>query len=241
MSLFTYLPCLVVALLPCDYCVLLISLVWASLTDMQCLQIGDQVHKFSNIVPEAHSSPFEVYRHKHSSSSTPKIDLLGRVTHKCQVRRGLDSSSMERIKNRTEEAERERNSRKYLFPPLYLLILLELCFWKNRLQQNELVPSMLATIRQIHVLIFQSSKINPERRDQAFVPSHLLPSYDQPPDPLLPSTSLSAVHLVSLPFPPPDYPPHPLNPPRRHSASASSIFLLLGPRPNKIYKKRLGR
>jgi hypothetical protein len=89
---------------------------------MQCIQIGDQVHKFSNIVPEAQSSPFEVYRHKHSSSS-PKIDLLGRVTHKIQVRRGLDSSSMERIKNRTEEAERERNSRKYSTPiPTYKIL-----------------------------------------------------------------------------------------------------------------------
>jgi hypothetical protein len=75
------------------------------------LQIGQHVHKFSGIVPEAQSSPFEIYRQK-TSSSTPKLDLLGRVTHKIQVRRGLDSSSMERIKNRTEEAERERNSRK---------------------------------------------------------------------------------------------------------------------------------
>src|SRR5271155_803159 len=183
--LFPQSSCCSIALL---YCVLLISLVWASLTDMQCLQIGDQVHKFSNIVPEAHSSPFEVYRQKHSSSSTPKIDLLGRVTHKCQVRRGLDSSSMERIKNRTEEAERERNSRKYLYPHLYshTYCFLELCFWKNRLQRNELLPSMLATIHQIHVLIFQSSKLNPERRDQASVPSHPRLSYDQPPDHLLP-------------------------------------------------------
>lgn len=94
---------------------------------MQCIQIGDQVHKFSNIVPEAQSSPFEVYRHKHSSSS-PKIDLLGRVTHKIQVRRGLDSSSMERIKNRTEEAERERNSRKYSTPFIYTKYLLSFFF-----------------------------------------------------------------------------------------------------------------
>src|SRR5271170_3774971 len=164
-------PSLVVALLLCDYCVLLISLVWTSLIDMQCLQIGDQVHKFSNIVPEAHSSPFEVYRHKNSSSSSPKIDLLGRVTHKIQVRRGLDSSSMERIKNRTEEAERERNSRKYLHPRLYSNTdcFLEPYFWKNRLQQNELLQSMLGTIRQIHVLISPSSKINPALKDQASV------------------------------------------------------------------------
>lgn len=76
------------------------------------LQIGEQVHKFSGVVPEAQSSPFEVYRQKKASSGN-KIDIVGRVTHKIQVRRGLDSSSMERIKNRTEEAERERNSRKY--------------------------------------------------------------------------------------------------------------------------------
>jgi hypothetical protein len=82
--------------------------------DWKCLQIGGQLHKFSGVVPESSSSPFEVYRHK-KSSSNPKLDFLGRVTHKIQVRRGLDTSSMERIKNRTEEAERERNSRKYGF------------------------------------------------------------------------------------------------------------------------------
>ena|SRR5947207_1607475 len=82
---------------------------WANF--IKGLEIGRQLHKFSGIVPEAQSSPFEIYRQK-KSSSNPKLDLLGRVTHKIQVRRGLDSSSMERIKNRTEEAERERNSRK---------------------------------------------------------------------------------------------------------------------------------
>jgi hypothetical protein len=78
------------------------------------LKIGDQEHKFSGVVPESANCPFEIYRTK-NTSSTPKLDLIGKVTHKIQVRRGLDSSSMERIKNRTEEAERERHSRKY-FP-----------------------------------------------------------------------------------------------------------------------------
>lgn len=80
----------------------------------QGLKIGHEVHKFG-IVPEAQSSPFEIYCQK-KSSSNPKLDLLGKITHKIQVRRGLDSSSMERIKNRTEEAERERNSRKFIPP-----------------------------------------------------------------------------------------------------------------------------
>ena len=78
----------------------------------QGLQIGDKVHKFSAIAPETQSSPLEIYRQK-TSSLNPKLDLLGRVTHKIQVRRGLDKGSMDRIKNRTEEAERERHSRKF--------------------------------------------------------------------------------------------------------------------------------
>jgi len=73
--------------------------------------VGDKVHKFSGVTPEAAGSPLEIYRCK-SASTKPKLDLLGRVTHKIQVRRGLDVTSMGRIKQRTEEAERERTSRK---------------------------------------------------------------------------------------------------------------------------------
>jgi hypothetical protein len=85
--------------------------------NQQGLKIGDKVHQFSGIIPESSSAPFEIYRQKTSSTSA-KLDMIGRVTHKVQVRRGLDSSSMSRIKNRTEEAERERNSRKYFPSPI---------------------------------------------------------------------------------------------------------------------------
>jgi len=85
------------------------------------LKVGDQLHKFSGVVPEA--APFEIYRQKQNgnSSGNEKLSLVGRVSHKIQIRRGLDTSSMERIKNRTEEAERERQSRKY-FPLLNALM-----------------------------------------------------------------------------------------------------------------------
>lgn len=93
----------------------LLSDITYKLIYQQGLKIGNDIHKFSGIVPEAQSSPFEIYCQQKSSSNS-KLDLLGRVTHKIQVRRGLDFSSMERIKNRTEEVERERNSRKYIPP-----------------------------------------------------------------------------------------------------------------------------
>ena len=86
--------------------------------------MGAQIHKFSGIVPEA--APFEIYKQKQSASTSAgngNLSLVGRVSHKIQIRRGLDTSSMERIKNRTEEAQRERQSRKYLpsTPPRLLL------------------------------------------------------------------------------------------------------------------------
>src|SRR2546423_10035759 len=73
------------------------------------LIIADNVHRISGVVPE--TGPFEVYRHKNSSTH-PKLDILGRVTHKIEVRRVIDNTSIQRIKSRTEEAERERNSRQ---------------------------------------------------------------------------------------------------------------------------------
>jgi hypothetical protein len=114
----------------------LLSTITHKLIYQQGLKIGNDIHKFSGIVPEAQSSPFEIYCQQ-KSSSIPKLDLLGRVTHKIQVRRGLDSSSMERIKNRTEEAERERNSRKYI-PPHLKSNGVELSSWKSLLHRGVL-------------------------------------------------------------------------------------------------------
>jgi hypothetical protein len=114
------LPHLIAALLS-EASVSVISGIVCTDANQQGLKIGDKVHQFSGIIPESSSAPFEIYRQKTSSTSS-KLDMIGRVTHKVQVRRGLDSSSMNRIKNRTEEAERERNSRKYFLFPHFPII-----------------------------------------------------------------------------------------------------------------------
>ncbi|CAB66442.1 RNA polymerase II transcription elongation factor Ell1 [Schizosaccharomyces pombe] len=78
---------------------------------LECSDVGtsilanDRSYKCTS-VPE--TAPHEIYRLVDSNS----LQLVGRVSQKLQLRRELDSLTAERVKNRTQEAQKEKEEKR---------------------------------------------------------------------------------------------------------------------------------